>query len=67
MAIETQQFLANLPYRFMIVDDIMMPIMANRKGYSTFGVRPQENEEESLMALKQAMDTDEMFIRMLSD
>jgi PAS domain-containing protein len=67
MIVEAQQLLANFPYRFMIVDDIMMPIVANRKGYTTFGVRPQENEEENRMALKQAMDTDEMFIRMLSD
>ncbi|MBI4531336.1 MAG: PAS domain-containing protein [Candidatus Latescibacteria bacterium] len=67
VGVDPQQLLANFPYRFMIVDDIMMPVMANRKAYSTFGVRPQEGEEESLVVLKQRMDTDEMFIRMLSD
>jgi PAS domain S-box-containing protein len=67
MGVDPQQLFASFPYRFMIVDDIMMPVMANRKAYSTFGVRPQESEEESLIALKQRMDADEMFIRMLSD
>lgn len=67
MQIDPQVLLTSFPHRFMVVDDVMMPLLVNRKGYSTFGVRPTSCEGESLDVLKRAMDSDEAFVRLLSD